>query len=179
MVWRLLWLELFAGGADDGQARRPQPRAARLCRIHERLSSVQGRRQISASLAHHRRQDRRAGQDGGRQTLHPHHVWRQGLVRLQARQIPLQLPGNLSPLHEAQRPRPLRGDRLVRLPGRQESRLSGEGVARRPGARSEEHTSELQSLRHLVCRLLLEKKKNRKIKIIYNKKKKKNTIKKI
>src|SRR5438045_4993626 len=28
-------------------------------------------------------------------------------------------------------------------------------------ARSEEHTSELQSLRHLVCRLLLEKKKNK------------------
>src|SRR5258705_1143099 len=27
------------------------------------------------------------------------------------------------------------------------------------GERSEEHTSELQSLRHLVCRLLLEKKK--------------------
>src|SRR5437899_6116112 len=27
------------------------------------------------------------------------------------------------------------------------------------GNRSEEHTSELQSLRHLVCRLLLEKKK--------------------
>src|SRR5262245_62455926 len=30
---------------------------------------------------------------------------------------------------------------------------------RRHGHRSEEHTSELQSLRHLVCRLLLEKKK--------------------
>src|SRR5437899_8142481 len=29
--------------------------------------------------------------------------------------------------------------------------------------RSEEHTSELQSLRHLVCRLLLEKKKKTKI----------------
>src|SRR5437899_5860345 len=28
--------------------------------------------------------------------------------------------------------------------------------------RSEEHTSELQSLRHVVCRLLLEKKKNKK-----------------
>src|SRR5438045_6767964 len=28
------------------------------------------------------------------------------------------------------------------------------------GGRSEEHTSELQSLRHLVCRLLLEKKNN-------------------
>src|SRR5205814_5618066 len=30
------------------------------------------------------------------------------------------------------------------------------------GNRSEEHTSELQSLRHLVCRLLLEKKKKNK-----------------
>src|SRR5436853_3648440 len=29
------------------------------------------------------------------------------------------------------------------------------------GLRSEEHTSELQSLRHLVCRLLLEKKKKK------------------
>src|SRR5262245_43733327 len=33
----------------------------------------------------------------------------------------------------------------------------GEG----PACRSEEHTSELQSLRHLVCRLLLEKKKKK------------------
>src|SRR5437899_5414679 len=32
----------------------------------------------------------------------------------------------------------------------------------RPRNRSEEHTSELQSLRHLVCRLLLEKKKTNK-----------------
>src|SRR5262245_64055007 len=32
--------------------------------------------------------------------------------------------------------------------------------------RSEEHTSELQSLRHLVCRLLLEKKKKSKKRII-------------
>src|SRR5947199_1200691 len=32
-----------------------------------------------------------------------------------------------------------------------------------PEGRSEEHTSELQSLRHLVCRLLLEKKKKKKI----------------
>src|SRR5438045_7674673 len=30
-----------------------------------------------------------------------------------------------------------------------------------PFSRSEEHTSELQSLRHLVCRLLLEKKKTK------------------
>src|SRR5262247_4703978 len=38
---------------------------------------------------------------------------------------------------------------------------SGRG-APRPERRSEEHTSELQSLRHLVCRLLLEKKKKKK-----------------
>src|SRR5437899_5638890 len=36
-------------------------------------------------------------------------------------------------------------------------------LERQPGPeRSEEHTSELQSLRHLVCRLLLEKKKKKK-----------------
>src|SRR2546422_11385019 len=35
--------------------------------------------------------------------------------------------------------------------------------AQRDRVRSEEHTSELQSRLHLVCRLLLEKKKNRKI----------------
>src|SRR5258705_9699053 len=47
---------------------------------------------------------------------------------------------------------------------------SGEAIQGRnagPGSlllsRSEEHTSELQSLRHLVCRLLLEKKKMEKI----------------
>src|SRR5947199_2942542 len=37
------------------------------------------------------------------------------------------------------------------------------GPPRNPcSQRSEEHTSELQSLRHLVCRLLLEKKKTKK-----------------
>src|SRR5207244_13237277 len=35
------------------------------------------------------------------------------------------------------------------------------GGRRRRGPRSEEHTSELQSPDHLVCRLLLEKKKRR------------------
>src|SRR3712207_8133427 len=34
------------------------------------------------------------------------------------------------------------------------------------GSRSEEHTSELQSRQYLVCRLLLEKKKNKKIHIL-------------
>src|SRR5262245_65317897 len=42
-------------------------------------------------------------------------------------------------------------------------------------ARSEEHTSELQSLRHLVCRLLLEKKKKNKNKQTAKQKKKPTT----
>src|SRR5258705_10300457 len=37
----------------------------------------------------------------------------------------------------------------------------GAGGRARGSSRSEEHTSELQSLRHLVCRLLLEKKKKK------------------
>src|SRR5205814_10477878 len=40
-------------------------------------------------------------------------------------------------------------------------RVTAAGALRRE-VRSEEHTSELQSLRHLVCRLLLEKKKKKK-----------------
>src|SRR2546422_11277502 len=39
---------------------------------------------------------------------------------------------------------------------------SASARAAMPHARSEEHTSELQSRLHLVCRLLLEKKKKRK-----------------
>src|SRR5262245_64479046 len=42
--------------------------------------------------------------------------------------------------------------------GHHVARLGGAEAVSRLG-RSEEHTSELQSLRHLVCRLLLEKKK--------------------
>src|SRR5262245_63505513 len=38
-------------------------------------------------------------------------------------------------------------------------RCAGSRRCRPTARRSEEHTSELQSLRHLVCRLLLEKKK--------------------
>src|SRR2546425_5410446 len=52
---------------------------------------------------------------------------------------------------------------LLRVPGRSGSRevpAHGQaGVGRADVTRSEEHTSELQSLAYLVCRLLLEKKK--------------------
>src|SRR2546426_2581631 len=50
------------------------------------------------------------------------------------------------------------GDTRHAAPGRSSAR-SGAGARPRTPARSEEHTSELQSPCNLVCRLLLEKKK--------------------
>src|SRR5688572_31820654 len=61
------------------------------------------------------------------------------------------------------------GDSILRLTVRvaPERRLAAEMELRRriKEARSEEHTSELQSQSNLVCRLLLEKKKKKKITI--------------
>src|SRR2546430_5663271 len=47
--------------------------------------------------------------------------------------------------------------------GKEERSGGGEPERRRRGERSEEHTSELQSQSNLVCRLLLEKKKQREL----------------
>src|SRR5437763_6504170 len=55
------------------------------------------------------------------------------------------------------------GDRRVKESGRGVSRLT-RSLVPEDEERSEEHTSELQSPMYLVCRLLLEKKKKRKIK---------------
>src|SRR5207253_6250613 len=73
-----------------------------------------------------------------------------------------------NPRH-AQAPAPSSARRAARFPcsllHREKERASGARAHRRPCApfprapRSEEHTSELQSRGHLVCRLLLEKKK--------------------
>src|SRR5205814_9875504 len=62
-----------------------------------------------------------------------------------------------------QSPEPVRSTRTPRAaaPGISAQRSWPQPV---PAWRSEEHTSELQSLRHLVCRLLLEKKK---VQILY------------
>src|SRR5437899_4665520 len=51
------------------------------------------------------------------------------------------------------------GSRLGRMEPCVFKRLRSYSLSHRK-SRSEEHTSELQSLRHLVCRLLLEKKKH-------------------
>src|SRR5690349_23672464 len=62
--------------------------------------------------------------------------------------------------------RSARADQLIREGGETAFRdEAGIEIAHRAGggvARSEEHTSELQSRRDLVCRLLLEKKKKKK-----------------
>src|SRR3712207_6892786 len=74
-------------------------------------------------------------------------------------------------LHDAL-PISRRSRRSARLPDRRSGRSElpfgsrrraqfHPGPARRDQARSEEHTSELQSRQYLVCRLLLEKKKSR------------------
>src|SRR3989441_8839124 len=49
--------------------------------------------------------------------------------------------------------------RTRRAPGRRRRRPASSPSHSCTGERSEEHTSELQSLAYLVCRLLLEKKK--------------------
>src|SRR2546425_5984169 len=65
---------------------------------------------------------------------------------------PCRVPAHRGLLQQGRDPR----ERLV---GKQAGQDAGAG---RPGhSRSEEHTSELQSLAYLVCRLLLEKKKNK------------------
>src|SRR5256884_1509682 len=46
------------------------------------------------------------------------------------------------------------------LPGSSSHQASSRSPCQAASVRSEEHTSELQSRLHLVCRLLLEKKKN-------------------
>src|SRR2546422_5435107 len=63
------------------------------------------------------------------------------------------------PAQRARRPVLLRGSRGLRAQHRGRVRAPGQS----PGGdrRSEEHTSELQSRLHLVCRLLLEKKKKK------------------
>src|SRR5436189_3829751 len=64
-------------------------------------------------------------------------------------------------LFRSRREGPLHRRQRARGPSSDEGRGAGRPRGRR--GRSEEHTSELQSPMYLVCRLLLEKKNNKKI----------------
>src|SRR2546422_6609428 len=66
------------------------------------------------------------------------------------------------------RPRP-RQPRVASRPRPDPRRRTRGRVGRRARRRSEEHTSELQSRLHLVCRLLLEKKKKNAKKVTHQK----------
>src|SRR4051812_6768859 len=59
------------------------------------------------------------------------------------------------------------GDGLLAESSRTASSATGRSISR-AARRSEEHTSELQSHVNLVCRLLLEKKKKKKIRLCYD-----------
>src|SRR5947208_6413915 len=80
-----------------------------------------------------------------------------GVVRHGGRAIPDAGDRGSWPDDRGERRRGVRGRRGGRLSGTPRV-LAGAG----PPLRSEEHTSELQSPDHLVCRLLLEKKKKHK-----------------
>src|SRR2546422_2309998 len=69
--------------------------------------------------------------------------------------------------------------RLLRLPGPPARPEAIEHEYAKDEDRSEEHTSELQSRLHLVCRLLLEKKKHKKHTDDFTRKKKAQVVRKI
>src|SRR5262245_63619941 len=76
------------------------------------------------------------------------------------RRTPCSSPFPYTPLFRSGRPRAIEAEMKIKADGD-----AGDGKAADQNAsnevlrRSEEHTSELQPLRHLVCRLRLEKKK--------------------
>src|SRR5205823_7869482 len=84
--------------------------------------------------------------------------------------FPTRRSSDLNPERYDARRKPRRTEELTHAiraredPQRRRRRTPRDGkdvdVADLPGLRSEEHTSELQSLAYLVCRLLLEKKNN-------------------
>src|SRR5215472_12933777 len=65
-----------------------------------------------------------------------------------------------------------RGELVLEALDHADAVTAAEALSYLDPARSEEHTSELQSLRHLVCRLLLEKKKKFEVSPFTKKKKK-------
>src|SRR3712207_8126142 len=90
-----------------------------------------------------------------RSTLFPYTtLFRSPAVGRRARQRPLGLRGRAVGLERSVQARPLGARR------RDRALTQRQLLGRREHCRSEEHTSELQSRQYLVCRLLLEKKKN-------------------
>src|SRR5690554_7474946 len=68
----------------------------------------------------------------------------------------------VSPIRTRRNPQPCQNDCKPASPPKLVPSESSSWLRQNSSARSEEHTSELQSRPHLVCRLLLEKKKQKK-----------------
>src|SRR5947199_3166822 len=116
----------------------------------------------------------------GSRELESQHVDRVGLTQAEVDLVRREQPPRLHPVPlRLLQVGPAEGDQLVALkpadhsrtrpvrPPQPEAELTHEREPLRD-ARSEEHTSELQSLRHLVCRLLLEKKKRKRRKQLHH-----------
>src|SRR5205823_9354232 len=103
--------------------------------------------------------------------MHPHAAIKIGVCRLLERQLDITADRAATDFFRAavgrfHNARPAAGHNRETEPGNGCARFSGEliirivalNAGRAENGRSEEHTSELQSLAYLVCRLLLEKK---------------------
>src|SRR5262249_57872614 len=143
------------GYADSGMDHDRQKLRPSLCPSQKKMEEPKGKRTRGRAAA-------ASVQHGGRQTAGGHAQLRQA-----GSQVPPVFRGRAQ---AADHPAPVddqRGNaRDAALPGASmllEDQAPGvQGAVRRGEAahlRSEEHTSELQSLTNLVCRLLLEKKK--------------------
>src|SRR2546425_2590182 len=139
-----------AAGPADGAARtRPATTRARALRIEPLYTRVRGRgraRDLGPRLR------RRALRRDAR-------VLRVRLARLPAAPSGRAAPATRGPLRAVRAAPAPRGERLGDAGPDPRAARGGLPSVAPPGLRSEEHTSELQSLAYLVCRLLLEKKK--------------------
>src|SRR5712691_5543020 len=157
------------GSVSDGHRRHPQGHAVVVA-----LSQSSARRHPGFAVAFLSRagqvdcdgeSPRRNGTRGRRKGDHPGGGWQASVQRQRYVRAPDHTLQSASGRHGRDRCRELR-------------RVGTDGPPLERAARSEEHTSELQSQSNLVCRLLLEKKKKKKKRIQKQKKKKKKNKKK-
>src|SRR3712207_8969887 len=92
-----------------------------------------------------------------RSTLFPYTTLFRAAATRQRNGTPNTVQLKSSPTSTARAPRA--APPTIASPGARSARESGRPAPSSRGPRSEEHTSELQSRQYLVCRLLLEKKK--------------------
>src|SRR2546422_2848698 len=95
-----------------------------------------------------------------RSTLFPYTTLFRSLWRLQLQAADIELPKGIEVQVADIRPRDV--EILLDSVSRKDVRIVPRVKVEAESGRSEEHTSELQSRLHLVCRLLLEKKKTKK-----------------